>query len=285
MRFDLHVHSGPCAAPRLADDPTTVAVCERAGMAGCVLKAHCEPTVGRAAGAGAGRSITVLGGVVLNHPVGGLNPAAAATALELGARVVWMPTVDARAHRRAGLATPPPCHRSGPAGRPLAVPPVDGGAEPAVRRICRLVADADAVLATGHLGPEEVAWLVDAARREGVRRVLVTHPFFSVPGLGPAEMRELAEERGAHAEVTAFQLLRQPGMTAARLAALVRAVGDRRCVLSSDAGQPDSPPPPEALDLLVEALGSQGLDRGALEAMASQVPADLVLADRSPAGS
>ncbi|CAN5172595.1 DUF6282 family protein [soil metagenome] len=283
MQFDLHVHSGPCAAPRLADDPTTVALCERAGMAGCVLKAHCEPTVGRAAGAGSGRAITVLGGVVLNHPVGGLNPAAVATALELGGRVVWMPTVDARAHRRSGLANPPPCHRSGPAGRPLAVPHVDGDAEPAVQQICRLVADADAVLATGHLGPDEVGWLVGAARRAGVRRVLLTHPFFSVPGLGPGQARELAEQ-GAYAELTAFQLLHQPGMTAARLADVVRAVGERRCVLSSDAGQPDSPPPPEALELLVEALGAQGLDRGALRAMASEIPADLVLADRVPGG-
>ncbi|MDP8977523.1 MAG: DUF6282 family protein, partial [Actinomycetota bacterium] len=166
---------------------------------------------------------------------------------------------------------------------PLAVPPVDAGAEPAIRQILRLVADADAVLATGHLGPEEVAWLVGAARRWGVRRVLVTHPFFPVPGLDPARMRELAKQ-GAYAEVTAFQLLHQPGMTAARLAGLVRAVGDRRCVLSSDAGQPDSPPPPEALDRLVGELGVQGLDRGALRAMASQVPADLVLVDRTPGG-
>lgn len=283
MLFDLHVHSGPCSAPRLADDPTMVEECARAGMAGCVLKAHCEPTVGRAAGAGSGRRITVLGGVVLNHPVGGLNPAAVATALELGGRVVWMPTVDACAHRRSGLATPPPCHRSGPAGRCIATPPVDDEAAPAVRAILALIADADAVLATGHLGPDEVGWLVGAARRAGVRRILLTHPSFSVPALGPAQARDLAQQ-GAHAEVTAFQLLHQPGMTASQLAAFVRAVGDRRCVLSSDAGQPDSPPPPEALELLIDALGAQGLDRGALRAMASQIPAELVLADRIPGG-
>lgn len=283
MQFDLHVHSGPCSAPRLADDPTMVEECARAGMAGCVLKAHCEPTVGRAAGAGSGRPITVLGGVVLNHPVGGLNPAAVATTLELGGRVVWMPTVDACAHRRGLLASPPPCHRSGPAARCLATPPVHDEAAPAVRAILSLIAEADAVLATGHLGPQEVSWLVGAARRAGVRRVLLTHPFFTVPGLEAAQARDLAEQ-GAYAEVTAYQLLHQPGMTAARLAALVRAVGDRRCVLSSDTGQPSSPPPPEALALLVDALGAQGVDRGALRAMAADIPADLVLADRTPAG-
>ncbi len=51
-----------------------------AGFSGCVLKGHCEPTAGRAAAAGAGSGIVVLGGIVLNHAVGGINPAAVTAA-------------------------------------------------------------------------------------------------------------------------------------------------------------------------------------------------------------
>lgn len=268
--FDLHVHSAPCLLPRLADDAQTVAWYEAAGFSGCVLKGHYEPTAGRAHAAGAGRRVAVYGGIVLNAAVGGLEPAAVAAALSLGARVVWMPTMDARAHRLAGLGRPP-----GAGGADLAVPPLDPVADPRVRRILDLVAEADAVLATGHLSREEIAWLLPQARAAGVRRIVLTHAAFTVPGLTAAEARALAE-LGAYVEVTAFQLLHQPGMSAARLGALVREAGPRHCLLSSDAGQPHSPPAPEALGLLLAQLERTGLDRGELESMASDVPETLV---------
>jgi len=96
-----------------------------------------------------------------------------------------------------------------------------------------------------------------------------------MPSLDASATRVLGEQ-GAYVEVTAYQLLHQPEMTAARLSAFVRDVGPERCILSSDAGQPDSPPPPEALARLVEALAAEGLDRGRLDAMASEVPERLV---------
>jgi Family of unknown function (DUF6282) len=268
--FDLHVHSAPCLLPRLADDAQTVDWYEAAGFSGCVLKGHYEPTAGRAHAAGAGRRVAVHGAIVLNAAVGGLAPAAVAAALSLGARVVWMPTLDARAHRLVGLG-----RLRGTGGADLAVPPLDRAAEPPVLRILDLVAEADAVLATGHLSRDEIAWLVPKARAAGVRRIVLTHASFTVPGLTAAEARALAE-LGAYVEVTAFQLLHQPGMSAARLGAIVRETGPQHCVLSSDAGQPHSPPAPEALRLLVAELERVGLARGELESMAADVPEALV---------
>ncbi|MGI8606095.1 MAG: DUF6282 family protein [Gaiellaceae bacterium] len=267
--FDLHVHSAPCVLPRLGDDVETVGWYEAAGFTGCVLKGHAEPTAGRARAAAAGRRVAVHGAVVLNGAVGGLNPGAVEAALGLGARVVWMPTLDARAHLDAGLPRP----RLGAAV--FAIPPVDPTNESAVLEICTLVAEADAVLATGHLSGPEIAWLLPRARAAGIRRVLLTHPSFMVPSLDASTTRALAEQ-GAYVEVTAYQLLHQPELTAARLAAFVRDVGPERCLLSSDAGQPDSPRPAEALGRLVEALAAEGLDRGRLDAMAAEVPERLV---------
>lgn len=274
--FDVHVHSGPCVVDRLADDVTTVAWYEQAGFSGCVLKGHCEPTVGRAAAAGAGRDLQVYGGIVLNHVAGGLNPSAVDAALTMGARVVWLPTVDATHHHEAGLEHPPSCAPTVGRGPSYATPPVDPTTEEAVRTIIRLVAEADAVLATGHVSPDEAAWVVTEATRAGLQRILLTHPSFTVPGMSASDTRELCE-RGAIAEVTAYQLLHQPDWDAARLAAFIREVGYEHCLLSSDAGQPDSPPGPEALLWLIDALIAEGLDAGALEAMASDVPAALVV--------
>lgn len=130
------------------------------------------------------------------------------------------------------------------------------------------------MIATGHLGAAECGWLVRRARERGVRRVLLTHATYLVPALSPAQVEELCE-LGAVAEITAFQIL-HGGAEPSELAALAARLGPERCVLSSDAGQPDSPAPPDALLLLAERLVGAGLDRGAAEAMASATPERLV---------
>ncbi len=265
------MHAAPDVTARRADDTDTALAYAAAGYAGFVLKAHYESTVGRAHAAARASGIAVHGGVALNQHVGGVNPAAVAAALGAGGRIVWLPTADAHTQQAAGL--PRLCHDQPRIGtQTFAIPPVDPTAEPALRTILALVAEADAVLATGHVSTAEAAWVVDAARAAGVRRLLLTHPSYTVPAMSGAEARAL----DAHVEVTAYQLLHQPGCDAARLAAFVREVGYERLVLSSDAGQPDSPSPPEALALLVDALAATGLDRGALMAAASDTPARLV---------
>jgi hypothetical protein len=274
--FDLHVHAAPDVWERAADDAQTVRWYQQAGFTGCVLKGHYDATAGRAVAAGNRVGLRVYGGQVLNQHAGGINPAAVAAALAMGARVIWMPTADAHTQRTAGL--PRLCGAyPGLADTVYAIPPVDPATEGAVRQIAAMVADADAVLATGHLSTAEVAWLLPVARRAGVRRLLMTHPGYTVPDMPPADAARLARENGAFAEVTAFQLLHQPGCGPARLAGFVRQVGYEHVVLSSDAGQPDSPPPPQALTQLVDALAGEGLDRSALLACASEIPERLVV--------
>lgn len=272
--FDLHVHAAPDVWARRGDDVEILRWYADAGFSGCVLKGHYDATVGRAAAAGTGLGLRVYGGQVLNQHVGGINPAAVAAALAMGARVIWMPTADAHTQATAGL--PRLCHgRPGLAGTTYAIPPVDWSAEERVRQIVALIAEADAVLATGHLSTAEAAWLIPEARRAGVRRLLLTHPSYTVPAMTAGDAAQLAAQ-GAYAEVTAYQLLHQPHCDAARLAAFVKEVGYQRVVLSSDAGQPDSPAPPQALRLLIDALAGEGLDRSALVACAAEIPEGLV---------
>lgn len=270
--FDCHVHAGPDVLPRIGDDRLVGEAFALRDFSGFVLKAHYESTVGRAAAVAAATGLTVHGGVALNQHVGGINPAAVAAALGAGGRVVWMPTADAHTQRAAGL--PRLCdHEPLLPGHTYAVPPVDPAAEDAADRVLRLIADADAVLATGHLSAAECLWLTERARHHGIRRVLYTHPSYTVPGIDPAGVRHLAEQ-GGYVEITTYQLLHQPGCTPEMLARVAEAAGER-LVLSSDAGQPTSPMPPEALTLLVDVLADQGLDRGWLDAAASSTPESL----------
>ncbi len=270
--FDSHVHAAPDVLPRIGDDAAIGHAYEVSGFSGFVLKAHYESTVGRAHAVAKATGLTVHGGIALNQHVGGVNPAAVAAALGSGGRVVWMPTADAHTQRTAGL--PRLCdHEPLLSSEAYAIPPVDPTAAQAVDDVLALIADADAVLATGHLSAAECVWLAERSRHHGVSRVLFTHPSYTVPGIDPAGVRSLADH-GGFIEITAYQLLHQVGCTPALLARVAEAAGDR-LVLSSDTGQPDSPMPAQALTMLVDVLAAEGLDRGWLTDAATTTPHDL----------
>lgn len=270
--FDSHVHAGPDVLDRIGDDTEVAQAFAVADFSGFVLKAHYESTVGRAHAMARITGLDVFGGVALNQHCGGVNPSAVAAALGAGGRVVWMPTADAHTQHTADL--PRLCHHESRIGtHAYAIPPVNTRAAAATETVLELIADHDAVLATGHLSGDECRWLRDRAGYYGIKRVLFTHPSYTVPGLNPAAIRELVSNGGC-AEITTYQLLHQPGCTPAMLARAAEAAG-KGLVLSSDAGQPDSPMPPEALMLLIDTLTAEGLDRAWLEAAASTTPTSL----------
>jgi len=174
---DLHVHSSPSLLPRHRDDAEAVRSANAAGFATVVLKAHEGSTAARAANAGMG----AVGGIVLNSPVGGANPDAVAVAAGLGARVVWAPTVSARAHRHASGNSELAVHQTLSFSE---VPVLDdtGGLLKEWQEVLEVVVAHDMVLASGHLHIEETLILFGAARRAGVTRLLVNHPLMSFVG-------------------------------------------------------------------------------------------------------
>jgi hypothetical protein len=180
-----------------------------------------------------------------------------------------MPTVDAAGHEQAGL----PRVTTG-ARADLAIPPLERSNETAVREIIRLVAEADAALATGHLTAAEVEWLVPTARKLGVRRVIVTHGSWRVPALEAERLLRLAD-CGAIIEITAIQLL-DGSSSAAELADLARRLGGERCILTSDAGQPANDWPDRVLADLEALLVEQGLPQAEAEKMVTTTPRSLV---------
>lgn len=276
--FDTHVHAAPDVIPRIGYDDEIAASYAAAGYTGFVLKGHHESTVGRAKALSRSVGLDVVGGIALNRPAGGINPAAVLSALSSGGRVIWFPTADAHTQESARLPRledlDPRLDRS-----VLSLPPVlapDPQVEKDISLVLDLIADHDGVLCTGHLSGPECRWLWEQAQHRGIARFLLTHPSYTVPAMGIQEISGLAQQ-GAYVEITAYQLFHQPGMTPARLAEIARAAG-RRLVLSSDAGQPDTPEPPRALEQLITALTREGLDSGWLREAAAATPRGLVLA-------
>ena len=97
--IDIHVHSTPDDRERSVDALDAAILARANGMRAIVLKNHYDPTAGlvymvRKQVAG----LEVFGGVDLNLPVGGMNPAAVEhmTRVSCGyGRMVWMSTFDA----------------------------------------------------------------------------------------------------------------------------------------------------------------------------------------------
>ncbi len=260
--IDLHVHCAPSFFTRWGDGLDVARACEQAGMAAVLLKAHEGSTVGEAAILDRlCPSLEVAGGVVLNRYVGGINPAAAEAALRLGGRCIWFPTVDADAHARAfGSTGAYPSQRGGTESpRGIRLLDEDGEIIEAARDVLTLAAGHDALVATGHLDGAEIAVLLAAARQAGVRRFLVQHPSFTVPALGPDELRPLVEQ-GAIVELTYLNV--SPlwrTSTVSEAAEILTRLGGDAVVVSSDAGQAHNPSPPEALRSFAQALYENGV--------------------------
>ena len=276
---DLHCHPAPDLFPRLADDVEVSRHASEVGLRAVMIKSHYEPSASRASHVRQMvPGLEVFGGIVLNHSVGGVNPAAVEACLRMGGREVWMPTVDARFHAEVHGGTGSyDAQKSAGSSRPgIAVVAREGELTPETLEVLDLVAEHDAILGTCHLSPAEIHALVAEAVRRGVRRITVTHPFFKVPNLSLEELKELVA-LGAYAEFGYCTISPMWGYaTPKRVAEAVQAIGAERCLLVSDAGQRHNPMPAEALRIFAQSLFESGLSEDQISTMIRTNPAELL---------
>jgi hypothetical protein len=277
--YDPHVHIAPDVVPRRIDDVTLARRFGELGLAGFVLKSHYAPTAERASVVRAAvPGVGVLGAIALNRSVGGMNPLAVEIAALEGARIVWLPTVDA-VNETAGRTEPKPgdkvpvwavvqhgLRQRGIAIEPVAVVDERGRALPETRDVLALVAAHGLVLATGHLSRDEIFAVVAAAREERVERIVITHPEFPSQSLGLDDQRALAAQ-GALLE-RCFTTPHTGKVTWARWLEAIRAVGPEHSVLGTDLGQADNPPVEDGLALLADRLLAEGFTEEEVRTMA-----------------
>jgi Family of unknown function (DUF6282) len=267
--IDTHVHSAPDVIPRQLDDLQLVEEARRAGMRALVLKNHACPTCARAYLLNRIQGdVHVLGGLVLNDTIGGFNPRAVETALKMGGTEIWMPTKSAANHRR--------CF-GGRGG--LTIGNGNGAALRAeVRDIVRLIADAGAILATGHLSPQESEVLIEEALAAGVRRISVTHPEW-----GPTAMPVEMQQRFAPSGAVYFErclISAQPGLKHTVLfetiAHQIRAVGIETTIAATDFGLKGAMTPVEAMRAYIRQLADAGFSPRDIQRMVRDNPARLL---------
>lgn len=276
---DLHCHPYPDLFPRLTDDAGVVQSAVDKGLSAVMIKCHHESSVSRAYHMQKlFPNVRVFGGIVLNHAVGGINPAAVDAALRLGGKEVWMPTVDAAHHAEVHGGTGAyDAQASGLTARAgIAIAGEDGKPRQEVLDVLTLVAEHNAILGTCHLSSREIVMLVEEARRRGVQKILVTHPFFKVPNLDMDTLRHLIS-LGAIAEFGYCTISPMWAYaTPKRVAEAVQALGAQHCVLVSDTGQRHNPLPAEALRLFAQSLFESGLKEEDIYTMIQKNPSNLL---------
>jgi len=274
--IDIHVHSSPDNVERSVDAVDAAMMARVHRMRAIVLKNHYDSTaplvtlVRRFV-----PGIEIYGGIDLNLPVGGMNPAAVEHMTQIlggAGRFVWMSTFDAENQVRVSKEN-----------RPFVKVSNGGALLQSTKDVIAVIAKHQLVLATGHVSAEEGLMLLREGRRQGVQHMVVTHAMISPIEMTIPQMQEAARE-GAYIEFVGQSMRgRDAAERVKRFAEAIRTVGAASCIISSDLGQKTTPLPTDGLAMFMSALSAQGLTDAELDRISRVNPATLLgLATTSP---
>ena len=276
--IDMHVHTDPDLRRRRYDDFALCDAAVRVGARAIVLKTHLGSTVERAylvnqynRRVHRKNGFTMFGGIVLNRCVGGINPAAVENALQLGGKVVWLPTSSARNHlEKLGKSTE----------RCVDVVK-DGAVVPELQEVFVLIKEHDAVLATAHISVEEIFLVAAAARAAGVEKIVVTHPEWWIVAMPFAEQKRIASEYGVFLERCYAQ---NQGVGAGNgyksnlpgNLEVIQGVGYQHVLISTDGGQVENPAWEIAEEEYLTYMLKHGVPVQQVRYMSKELPASLL---------
>ena len=273
--IDMHVHTNPDLRLRAYDDFELCDAAVRAGARAIVIKSHLGCTADRAylvnrynRLAHGENGFTMFGSVTLNRCVGGVNPVAVENALKLGAKVVWLPTQSARRHLEM-------------MGKPTgdAVDVVKGGKiVPELIDVFNLIRDHDAVLGTAHISPEDAFTVVEAARKAGVKKIVITHPEWWVVGMSVEDQVRLVRDYGVILE-RCFAQNMGGGKYRSNLPdnlEIIRTVGYKNVMVDTDGGQVENPHWEIAMQAYMQYLLDNGIPEEHVRHMTHDLPCRLL---------
>jgi hypothetical protein len=273
--IDMHLHPGPDAFKCRVDALEAATQAKQAGMKAIVIKNHFYPTAPIAMMVNQlVPDFRVIGSLCLDYEMGGLNADAVEYAGKTGARVVWMPTfssLNSRAKMR-GLGLPMQ-------GDGFSILDSQGQLVPEIPNILKIIKKYDMVLASGHISPAETFALEKEARQIGIDKFVVTHPldheFFS-QAFTKQDLVQLALN-GAFIECTFIAFLASEFRhDPAHMVDIIKTVGAKQCIVSTDLGQSFNPLPVEGLRMFLVTLLKYGVTPDEINVMTKTNPAKLL---------
>lgn len=272
---DMHVHTNPDLRLRAYDDFQLCDAGVRVGARAIVIKTHLGSTAERAYLVNAynrkvnGKNdFTMFGSITMNRCVGGINPVAVENALKLGAKVVWLPTQSAKNHLR----------KMGKPDTDGVDMVVDGKVVPELETVFQLVKDHDVTLGTAHVTPEEAIVVVEAARKAGVKKLVVTHPEWWVVGMRVEDQIRLVKDYDVILE-RCFAQNMGGGAYKSNLPdnlEIIKTVGYKNVMVDTDGGQTENPNWEVAMQQYMQYLLDHGIPEDQIRYMTHDIPCQLL---------
>jgi hypothetical protein len=256
--IDLHVHGAPepIEGERRINIFELAQQARDAGMKGVVIKSLRYGTgiitmeVNRFV-----KSPVLIGGLVLNKDVGGLNPEVVEAQASAGTKVIWLPTfsavADIKMHNKG--KTKPNAAAIG-INDGISIIDRDGNLVDQMKEILDVMRRNKLVLATGHVSKSEVFTVAKEAIRQKIN-VIITHPLAGSTGplISIDEAQELAA-LGAFIEFTFSHCMPPMILSPRNTADYIKMIGPEHCILSTDFGQIFNPPPTEGFHMMLATM-------------------------------
>lgn len=277
--IDLHVHVGPEPIPRKFTT-RSIALEEKGKIAGLALKNHFFPTMPMIA-AVEQSELLLVGSVVLNNAVGGLNPEIIRASAQLSPCpiIVWFPTISAQNFLNQSTYEIPSEWGGKNSRLSSTISGItvvdDGKIIPEAKAVLQAIKENNCILATGHLSWQEAKLLVEEAVRMGIKRIIVTHPIYQRIAMPLEVQQELAQNEGVYIE-QCYSMYLIDGISISEIAMQIKAIGAEKCIITSDMGQVNSPPPSQAIKTFAELLKEKGITEQELRVMGEVNPRKLL---------
>lgn len=268
--YDLHIHTSPSHFNRDLNDIELLKESEKYNMAGVLVKSHYEGTYGRAALINEyfKSETKVYGGLALNWPVGGLNPYAVESALNLGAKIIWMPTRDSVNSLKYGNMVGDFFERDG-----IPILGKNNKLVKEVYEILEIIKKYNAYIATGHLSPKESIVLCEEARKMGVNTIL-THPDFERTVV-PLETQIMLANKGVLIEKCWLNIA-EKNISEENMVKSIKAIGAENIYLTTDRGQYGEERPIKAMFKYIHVLLDGGISEDELNLMLKINPKKII---------
>ena len=255
---DLHCHSGPAAMPRILGHTEAFRMALDAGFKALLYKDHYYVGMPHCAvlkDIYPDAPIELYSGLALNNASGGINPHAVDHAIKLGGKIVWFPTFAAKNHIEAYASKSfPKTAKPMLPPIPLTVLGANGKLTDEAKQICDLIAEANIILAGGHLHVSELFILFEEARKRGVKKMLVNHPSYII-GCSDEDIRGLvALDAYIEHSICMFIPGRAKQHETEDLIHMMEVAGVDRTVLGSDLGLTQAPKPVDGYRMIVSDL-------------------------------
>lgn len=273
--IDMHVHANPdisLSHPQHRSNDEVIAECRAAGMGGIVLKTHGWPCVGLAHQLNSEHDdFTIYPSVSLNRTAGGPHPWVVEMAINMGCKMIWLPTwsaVSDHTHTGFGVIAEKyiPRMKTG-----MSVSDYyylldeKGQLLQEIKECIELCRDHDVVLGTGHISAEESMAVGHFAQEIGYHKVCLTHPR-SDCSFNTAEQIKAFAAMGHFVEFCTLNVAPMyTTMTIDEIKRLIDEAGAEHCFISTDYFFDWTPSIPQQLYQLLGCLLESGVSYDKLQ--------------------